>query len=927
FTPEGEAVSGAAKGLGKLLPSTAEVLDGATAIAKDHPEGLTDETLTSAAKVLGQHALETGENPVAAAARAQAVPSVMQDFHGRMDAEAERAEEAAAEAGQLKIARDLGLAPEAELAPLPSEMPRGPVPPNSVLAETEGGGGFVRRLAGMDQAEAHATAEAEQETEASRTADTALGKKVEGPVSTFEPPSMADMLQDERGEFALPRVEMNITPETIRVPNPLLSARLTTGLKLLLAPQSLNRVGAGIIRAGLARTHAQMAFASEQLLRFGRAFGDLSSPDRLNFLHNFETGNLDAYAAGSPLRTFSAQAGELTDKAFEAMNERGLVESYTENYMGHWWQDPEGFQRFVSSRRPLEGPKGHTRERIYATIREGMEAGLRLKTDNPAKLILHSLGDMYRHVNGYDLFQEAQTANLLGEVKAGERIPTGMFPVNDPLFRHGVTKFYADQAMATMLNRTLSPSAFNTYEPLAAIRSAAQMSTMVTLFLSGAHFGYVTMAGINQALAKGLQQLSVGDLGGLKTVAGAPLAPIRYVANGIKLTRQITGIKDYDGTIPWLTKQFIESGGRVNLDKSVTSSSYGDFLQSIRGTVLPSSGRMGVLQDLAEMFRNEPQNPALGAAQIPAAWASAAIHILPRSVDTAAGLVFHYAQLMKQGAFMDRMKPHVNSGLGDDVLRQIGGRILDNMDNVFGQAIQDHSFWNKTASDIANTSMLAHSWFRGKVIAVARTPLELGQYGRSLFRGSPEQLGANAASVLASIPTAMMAGAFYGVLHETYKAAWNIKDYFYPPTGGTNKDGTPERGNIFSFFRDVSALTSHPIQAVENRINPLWQGLGDIMAAPWGVQWNGAAIRDPALPYAAQGQEYAHWLWQQYRPIVMQGPNENNPGGTGLTRLDHFFGVNPANQEITNPAKSEYYQQKQQREATAKLHKQEAAGQ
>lgn len=54
--------------LKSTLPPKQDMLDAATALAKTHPDGLTPETLTTAAQALGQHYVATGENPVQAVA-------------------------------------------------------------------------------------------------------------------------------------------------------------------------------------------------------------------------------------------------------------------------------------------------------------------------------------------------------------------------------------------------------------------------------------------------------------------------------------------------------------------------------------------------------------------------------------------------------------------------------------------------------------------------------------------------------------------------------------------------------------------------------------------------------------------------------------------------------------------------------------------
>ena len=230
----------------KGLPPMTDVLDAATVIARDHPQGLAPGPLTGAARAVGETFAATGEHPIDLAQRAKDDPAVMAALHDHVDAPA----------GETVPVRP----PE----PADPSMMSGPLTPEQHLAES---------IAAV------------QEPGLIPDADGARAAVyVPGSAGSSPPPGTG---------VPVPRPSPSplINPETIGQPNPVLAEGLVTALRRIFDVQSLLREGAGVIRHRLADLQANRIRSTENLRRFGRAVGDMSSAERREWWHAFEGGD------------------------------------------------------------------------------------------------------------------------------------------------------------------------------------------------------------------------------------------------------------------------------------------------------------------------------------------------------------------------------------------------------------------------------------------------------------------------------------------------------------------------------------------------------------------------------------------------------------------------------------------------------------
>jgi hypothetical protein len=265
-------VRGAAA-LRDAVPPLQETLDAAASVAKAHAEGLTPDTLSNAAAVLGQHFVDTGETPLATATRAANDPTVMAQIHEAMTPRA------------------------------PPIVPKEPPP------FLDAAGDFQwHEVEPLDAAGAAKEAEAIVREPGYIPQTETIPSMSAVPEGTPAPPPPPNA-----GGFRLPSLlpEMAINPETIGQSNPQLGAGLSTDFLRIFSIQSLDRTGAGIIRHGIARTQAAFLRSAENLRRFGRAVMDTPSDARRAWWHAFEGGEEVPLTATD----FAGQAQEMLNRA------------------------------------------------------------------------------------------------------------------------------------------------------------------------------------------------------------------------------------------------------------------------------------------------------------------------------------------------------------------------------------------------------------------------------------------------------------------------------------------------------------------------------------------------------------------------------------------------------------------------------------
>lgn len=661
---------------------------------------------------------------------------------------------------------------------------------------------------------------------------------------------------------------------------------------------------AGMMREAMATREQSYQQAAENLRGFGRVVGNLSPPEKLAFMDAIETG---AVPKGSPVAPLAKEIRGLFDDRWKKMDERGIAPGYIQDYLPHLWQDPakaaETFSAYYG-KRSLEGRKSFTKERTLATIKEGMDAGLKPVTDNPIELSLMQLHQMDKFITAQDVIREMEGEGLALRVPHDERAPEGWIPIDDKIARKGNTTLYAPEQAATIVNRALSPglAGMPIYDT---IRSAGNMMNSAQLGMSAFHAAFVTADAATSAVAKGVKQISRLSpsevVRGVGSIAKAPAAPVMNYLRGRKMMLQYLGRGQYPEMEP-IVDALIKGGGRAKMDSFYRGSAAGSFWQAMRGSLVRSSGRATLGQEIQQMFHDaQPIN--VGGVPVASGVVRAAAQLVPRVMDTImAPIMEDLVPKMKLGVFFDLMKDELRLNPTMDLAtkRTVAGRIWDSVDNRLGQLAYDNLFWNKSMKDFGHIAVRSLGWNLGTIRELAGGTLDVAK-GRGIEAGNMKQITDRASYVVAMpIMTAMM-GAFYAYLKGTWRPEQGVKDYFFPPTGGRDAQGGPERANMPGYFKDAFEWSHQPLQTAKGKIHPLWQTIYSMMT---NEQWNGAAIADTrkgvGLP---QVKDYAAWFLSQFMPLsIRPAPSSSQ---SAISGGEQFFGIRPAPYAVREPERAE----------------------
>lgn len=139
---------------------------------------------------------------------------------------------------------------------------------------------------------------------------------------------------------------------------------------------------------------------------------------------------------------------------------------YIENYVTHYWkQDPKQVQQVMRS---LSKTNPSFKGRTFLTYKEGIEAGLTPKYDNPAQIMSEYVTRLEQTKANLDLFEQLRASGLVVPTGVGSKQP-GFMPIKAPGFPMSQTSingkvvegsYYAPDSIARQINRIFSPEDF-----------------------------------------------------------------------------------------------------------------------------------------------------------------------------------------------------------------------------------------------------------------------------------------------------------------------------------------------------------------------------------------------------------------------------------------------------------------------------------
>ncbi len=218
-------------------------------------------------------------------------------------------------------------------------------------------------------------------------------------------------------------------------------------------------IGKKILRKNIADLAHKDVVASEALKKAHKAFTWMSKEDTLQFIDNMEEGKPQKTPE---LQKISETFRELLDgRRTDIQNlGKGHLESYIENYFPHIWKDPTKAKDIISNimgKKRLEGTKAFLKKRVIVSVKDGVERGLELVSENPVDLVLLKLHEMDRYIMSQNMIQELKERELIKFVYSrGGKMPQGYARVNDNAFTvymppEITKKDYFDQIMVDQM--------------------------------------------------------------------------------------------------------------------------------------------------------------------------------------------------------------------------------------------------------------------------------------------------------------------------------------------------------------------------------------------------------------------------------------------------------------------------------------------
>ena len=579
----------------------------------------------------------------------------------------------------------------------------------------------------------------------------------------------------------------------------------------------------------------------------------------------------------------------------------GSFDHWRENYFPQIWERPNQVadwvkKRILGGRRPLQGPAGFRKARVFDDLQEGLDAGFKPVTNNPVSMALLKLHEMDRYVMAHQILGQSLQEGLAKFVRFGEQSPSGWTRVNDSLFRvmhysdeaKGIVvrgEYYMPGEAARVLNNYLAPGLRG--NPLYDVfRGAGNTLNQAQLGFSAFHamFSALNSSISDYALAlrkaSGLNLLEFLKAGSRSATLAA--SPVRHVIMGTKLMREYLSPGTY-AKYSDLANAVAKGGGRIYQDPLYRNAATAKFWK------------------------------AWGEGN----WARVGLQAFPAALEKMASPVMeHLVPRLKLGAFadiaresLDRLPP----GAGRAEIRAALDRAWDSVDNRFGQVVYDNLFINKAVKDLGLISVRSLGWNLGTVRELGGAVKDTAKAAGRIMTGEKPRFTDRMAYTMALPIVTGYIGALVNYAY-TGQGPQELKDYFYPRTGRTLPNGEPERISIPTYMKDVYAFAKHPLVTASHKVHPLIAAVADMLR---NEDFYGTEIRHPDDPLVKQAGQLVSYAAEQfsplsYRNLAQRARAEGRPGVRGALReavspagLESFVGITPAPSSVTHTAAEE----------------------
>ena len=626
---------------------------------------------------------------------------------------------------------------------------------------------------------------------------------------------------------------------------------------------------------------------------------------KLAFMDKIEKGTITAKDflefgkdKAKVLADIAKEYRERLDKIYNLQKEYGDKLSYIENYFPHIWEKPDDARRFISSYIRKIGKPAFMKKRYYDFIKDGMKAGLKLKTTNPEELVIMREIGGYQYLKMKEFLDRMKEQGWLKFNKGLKRPPFGWkaldrnalkvyFPTEKGVVQAG--EWIMPEPAANVVNNYLSPSLWSSPEWYGKVFRAFMKSknavVAIKLGLSTFHMVETTMSDLATNLSIALKKAGRKDFGGfLKTLAKTPIGPIESMRAGRIIKAWEKGPKtEWERQAVDLIKR---AGGRPKMSDVWRIQAKKQWTKTINEFKAgnPIGGTIRIIPEILEAI----QKPVLD-------W---------------------YVPRLKVSNFLrvaeDYISAHPN--ISERELDKYLTKLWDSIDNRFGQLVYDNLFWPRWVRDLGVASSLSMGWNLGTIREFGGGALDFTKLAAKLAtkQGKAEITD----RMIYSITYPLVFGTLGGLITyiSTGKPPQELLDYYYPKTGNKNPDGSDERLQMPTmmkeFFSSKSALQKYG--AVKGTAIYFWHKTNPLISIGLDILKNkdfyGVEIRDENAPAVKQAEQLAEYLGREaLAPISISGYLRRKRI-SGKSSITPFIGFVPAPRYVTEtPIQSKIY--------------------
>ncbi len=632
-----------------------------------------------------------------------------------------------------------------------------------------------------------------------------------------------------------------------------------------------------------------------------------------------------------------------------------ILGSFHDDYYRHMWSDPSKSDRVIAGGRMGSGAS--TQMRVIPTISEGIDQGLIPRIPDPIDNTIHYVTGMRNFIaqqatldlgkeHGYVKYSPDGQPPVDGWVALNGRSSEKNFIYQDANGEDkiGTQTAFAHPGYAGPYNNWVGKG-FHEY-PLAGaiydkLQYGANMLTGLKLGMSGYHAFNIAQESAVAGLADGMGNLAHGELADamkqiLPSVTILP-QPVKQFVKGKAFQEQYLGIKDHGPEMQELTDLYARAGGRAVPGSQVGLTGQDNALQRGFDVWNPSKWQGNAQKEAADIkfaMRDNPDNTALTSGLLKGGRVASEVGSwLGQTMSGIVKPLFENAiPKIKNAAFADEMSSWLkaNPMAGPDAQLGMARKLVDSMDDRFGELIQDNLFWPRWVKQSLNLATISVGWEFGTLRA----------FGGAVKDIASGDLLSPRARWLYSFPITMgaMGSAYQYAKTGTLPTQTDtpIHDLISPRTGGTVKFGNatyPERAQLPGYQKDpeqwYSALRNAPDYT---QVPPAALGIAFNKLSPmWRLGYAGVTGKDPfrgdvihSHPDIPGWKDYANFVLKEAATPIGIGQLSERREGTNISSAERMSGIRASGESIEAPGAAQAYQKMIFEKAQANARRNEA---